>query len=226
MKPIILGQVLTRDTNYEEQYHLFRHNHHSHQEYYEARAKIAMRKYFRQVGPDTKILDYGCGLGQNMLYLPNAVGYDISKYAVEFCKSKGLQVTSNLDELPNQGFDTVFCAHVLEHHPHPKIMLENIRSKLKTGHDLILVLPYETHAQKGDFQLDLNQHLYCWNFQSINNLLISTGFNVKKNQYLRGSGYFRLLPVNRISFPLYFFTTNLVSYFAGIREMLIVATKA
>lgn len=79
----------------------------------------------------------------------------------------------------------VFSAHVLEHHPHPKAMLESINSKLKKDHTLVLVIPHERHG-KGKFEYDLNQHLHTWNFQAINNLLITTGFKIQENRYIRG----------------------------------------
>ena len=68
--------------NYEAAYHQVRHAAHSNQAYYEARARVALKKFFTGVDPNARLLDYGCGLGQNILYLPNAVGYDISAHGV------------------------------------------------------------------------------------------------------------------------------------------------
>jgi SAM-dependent methyltransferase len=222
-KVLSMEQEKTR-VDYEEWYHTSRHNNHFNDAYYNARAKIAVTKFFESVKPGEKLLDYGCGLGQNILYMPDAQGYDISEFSVGFCRQKGINATTNLDEIPNEAFDVVFSAHVLEHHPHPRTMLEDIYRKLKPGKRLILVLPFERHG-KASFELDLNQHFYVWNFQSINNLLIDTGFKVIENRYIRGAGYNRLLPLASMSFPLYRMATNLVSRVAGIKEMMIVATK-
>ena len=211
--------------NYEEGYHTVRHSNHKDERYYDARARIALKKFFPDVDKNIKLLDFGCGLGQNIYYLPNAVGYDVSKFGVEFSKKKGLKATDHLEDLVDNSFDMVFSAHVLEHHPHPKTMLEDIRSKLKTGKQLLLVIPYERHMRRGKFELDLNQHLYCWNFQAINNLLLTTGFKINANKYLRGAGYHKLLPLAQRSFDLYWHATNALSRLAGIKEMLIVATK-
>jgi len=211
--------------NYEKEYHATRHHTHYNDQYYSARAKIALKKFFAGIDLNAKLLDFGCGLGQNILFLPNAVGYDISAHGVDFCNSKGIKATNNLDDLADNSFDYVFSAHVLEHHPHPKTMLEDIHSKLKKGQKLILVLPYEKHMKKGQFSLDLNQHLYCWNFQTINNLLITSGFNIEDNRYIRGAGYHKLLFLAKQNFNLYWHATNAVSRFAGIKEMMIIATK-
>lgn len=210
--------------DYEENYHTKRHSQHIDSEYYEARAQIALTKFFSGVDINSRILDYGCGMGQNMYLLPNAMGYDISEYSVGFARQKGINATNDLDSIPEESFDYVFSSHVLEHHPHPKTMIESMRSKLKTGHDLLLIIPHERHG-KGSFELDLNQHLYTWNFQTINNLLISSGFEIKENKYLRGAGYNRLLPLNKINHKLYYHITNLVSRLAGIKEIMVVATK-
>jgi len=216
--------ALRHEVDYEEWYHKERHNTHFNDDYYNARAKIALKKFFSGVDQHDRVLDFGCGLGQNIYYMPNAMGYDISNFGIEFCRRKGINATTNLDEVPNEAFDVVFTAHVLEHHPHPKTMIEDMRSKLKKGKKLILVIPHERHG-KGQFSLDLNQHLYAWNFQAINNLLLTSGFEILENRYLRGAGYNRLLPLAKMNFGLYRFATNTLSVLAGIKEMMVVARK-
>lgn len=211
--------------DYEKSYHTARHNNHGRDEYYQARAQVALKKFFSGIDKQTHLLDFGCGLGQNILNMPNAVGYDISKYGVDFCRSKGISATNSLEDLEDNNFDVVFSAHVLEHHPHPKTMVEDMHKKLKTGKKLILVIPYEKHMKRGQFELDLNQHLYCWNFQAINNLLITSGFKIEENRYIRGAGYHKLLRLNKISPNAYWHATNLLSRVTGIKEMMIVATK-
>jgi hypothetical protein len=85
-------------------------------------------------------------------------------------------------------------------------------------------LPYEKHG-KAKFELDLNQHLYMWNFQTINNLLLLSGFEIRSNKYVRGAGYNRLLPLAKINFGLYRRATNALSRIMGIKEMMIEAIK-
>lgn len=211
--------------DYEEGYHTTRHSNHADKLYYDARAQIALKKFFSTIDKNAKLLDFGCGLGQNIYYLPNAVGYDVSEFGVKFSQERGIKATNHLEDLEDNSFDVVFSAHVLEHHPHPKNMLEDIHRKLKTGKQLILVLPYERHMRRGTFELDLNQHLYCWNFQAINNLLLTTGFKINENRYVRGAGYHKLLPLAKKNFDLYWHATNAVSRLAGIKELMIVATK-
>ena len=210
--------------HYEADYHQQRHPHHAQSEYYKARARIALRKFFGHIHSQSRILDYGCGLGQNIYFLPNAHGYDISEYGVNFCREKGLKATTSLSGYKDESFDYVFSAHVLEHHPHPKTMIEEMRRKLKPGGELLLVIPHERHG-KASFELDLNQHLYMWNFQNINNLLISSGFQIRENKYLRGAGYQKLLFLSRVNFGLYHRATNFLSRLSGIKEIMVVAQK-
>ena len=218
-------KVSKSQVDYEEGYHEVRHATHYNDDYYEARAKIALKKFFFRTDRQAEILDFGCGLGQNIYYMPNAQGYDISQHGVAFCAEKGIKATNNLEDLPNSHFKHVFSAHVLEHHPHPKSMLNDIHSKMVKGGELILVLPYERHSHPNTYDLDINQHLYCWNFQNINNLLITSGFKIISNKYIRGAGYNKLLPLYKLNFNLYWYTTNLLSRLVGIKEMMIVATK-
>jgi SAM-dependent methyltransferase len=219
-----LATIPKQEVNYEEWYHKERHNTHFNDDYYDARATIALYKFFSGIDKNSRLLDFGCGLGQNIYKLPNAIGYDISNFGVEFCRHKGINATTHLDEIPNEAFDVVFTAHVLEHHPHPKTMVEHMHAKLKKGKTLILVIPFERHS-KGRFSLDLNQHLFAWNFQAINNLLLTNGFEILENRYIRGAGYNRLLPLAKINFGLYRAATNALSVLYGIKEMMVVARK-
>ena len=214
--------------DYEEGYHKERHNNHFNDDYYTARAKIALVKFFKGFDISSKVLDYGCGMGQNIYLLPNATGYDISNFSVSFCRKKGIKATTNLQDIHPESFDIVLSSHSLEHHPHPKTGLEDIHSFLKENGILVLVLPYERHSTakgKSVYSLDLNQHLYTWNFQNINNLLITTGFEIIENRYVRGAGYHRLLPLMKLGFSIYQFATNFVSRLTGIKEILVIAQK-
>ena len=90
-----------KDNNYEEEYHLNRHsNLYNDSEYYFARARIALRLFFKGIKKSSKILEYGCGLGQNICLMKNinAIGYDTSKFALEFCKKKGERTVSKLKD--------------------------------------------------------------------------------------------------------------------------------
>ena len=212
-------------TGYEEAYHSSLHSFlYKDSEYYRARAKLAIKRYFQGVPVKSKIFEYGCGLGQNILLLQNAIGYDISKFSLKFCEEKGIKTTSNFNKLKNNSFDIAFSCHVLEHLENPFETIQDIKNKLKKGGKLILILPVEGERYS-NFKLEQSQHLYTWNFQNINNLLIKAGFQIKVNEYIYSSGHKKLLFLNKIDPNLYDFATKLVGKLRDAKEMKIIATK-
>ena len=71
--------------DYEEKYHQEIHKYLlKDEEYYTLRAKLAKERYFKNISESKKILEFGCGLGQNIFNLNNAEGYDISKFSLGF----------------------------------------------------------------------------------------------------------------------------------------------
>lgn len=196
------------------------------EEYYQARAKISYRKYFSDLDTNKLILEYGVGLGQNIAALPNAYGYDISMFALKQCSRRGLKVFNK--KKPRPVFDIVFSRHMLEHSKNPIKELKLMRKWLKPNGTLRLVLPIERQKMplfsKISLELSQNQHLYGWNYQTINNLLINSGFKPIENKILRGTGYKKLLFLSK-SIPLYHLVTRVAAIWSGSKEMMITAVK-
>jgi SAM-dependent methyltransferase len=216
---------MEKELGYEEEYHKLKHeNLYSNEDYYKTRARLSLIKYFNGINQDSRVLEFGCGLGQNIFLIKNAIGYDISKFAVEFCNKKGINATTDLKKLKKDSFDMVFSCHVLEHLENPLDTIKLMCKRLKKGGKLITILPVEKR-NKNSLEIDENQHLYCWTFQTFNNLLIKSGFKPIENTYLRGSGYKKLLPISRISIKLYILMTKIMAFLKGSKEMKIVAIK-
>lgn len=211
--------------NYEREYHLNRHNHmYKDSEYYFIRSKVAQKLFFKGIRRNSKILEYGCGLGQNIFLLNNAIGYDVSKFALDFCRKKGNRVVDNLKELKRYGkFDIVLACEVLEHLENPLEALNEMNKQLKEGGKLILVLPIE--KERIPMTLDVNQHLFSWNPQTITNLLLRAGFYPIYYEIIRTTGFNKLLPFSRISFGLYFFLIKVGAIISGSKHMKIIAIK-
>jgi SAM-dependent methyltransferase len=208
---------------YEEQYHETVHNSLvNNPRYYEARAKVAKRKYFRTIPENARILEFSCGLGQDTLYFPNTVGFDISDFCLEFCRQKGKKVINDLAQAENHSFDLVFSAHTLEHVTNPFEILKTLREKLNEKGKLMLILPCESHG-KASFEFDVNQHLFCWNFRTINNLLLTAGYSILENKYFRGAGYDKFLFTSSLGIPVYQCVTHTVAFFSGIKEICVIA---
>jgi SAM-dependent methyltransferase len=158
--------------------------------------------YFRKVKRGDLLLEFGAGLAANLL----SVSKRAETWAVEpadigrkMASLSGLHTASSLDELPSGiVFDFVLCRHVLEHVCDPKTTLEQLRRVIKTTGVLILVLPSESpDAKPTDY--DIDHHLFCWNPQTISNLLQVCGFSVIgfRNEYFNGRRI--LLPLYRVA---------------------------
>ena len=212
---------------YESEYHQRLHEYlYNNEEYYNARAELALIKYFKNFPKESKTLEWGCGLGQNIYLVKNSIGYDISKFAITFCKKKGINATNNLRKIKGNSFDIIISSHVLEHLENPFPVLKEIHRKLKKGGKLILILPVEARKFPGRIaEMEGSQHLYCWNFRTIDNLLIKAGFTPIENTYLYGTAYHFLLKISRISFKMYYLLTKIVAHLLNRKEMKIIAIK-
>jgi len=213
--------------NYEEEYHKEKHSHlFSNEEYYKIKARVSVMDYFYYpIHKYCKILEWGVGLGQNIYYFKekDVIGYDVSKFAVEFCKQKGIRATTDLKNIKNNSFNIVFSSEVLEHLENPLEALKQMNKKLRKDGQLILVLPIDKWNKPN--VNDKNQHLYNWNFNTITNLLVRAGFYPLDYKIIRRTGFYKLLPFSRISFKLYFFLTKLIAIVSGSKHMRIVSQK-
>jgi len=147
--------------------------------------------YFGNVGPGDVIMEFGAGLGANLLTVrKRAETWMIEPAAVgrRLAEQNGIHVASSIDELPpGLSFDFILCRHVLEHVPDPRGTLEALRKVLRVGGTLSLVLPCESPDTMPD-EKDIDHHLFCWNPRTISNLLQVSGFKVVniRNEYFNG----------------------------------------
>jgi len=211
---------------YEKEYHEKAHEGRiKHELIFKLEAERSRKEYFENIAPDASILDYGGGMGQNVFLMKNAIVYDISAFAITFCRKKGMKATDDLELIPNGSLDIVICSHVLEHVKEPINLLQTIKSKLKTDGKAIIVLPVEKPSYS-DFEPDADQHLYAWNFRTINNLLMKNNFKIEKNKFLYiNTGLKKLLFLAKLNFRLYYFFTYIIGRLLDSREMVIVARK-
>ena len=183
---------------YDEVYHQTRSRHLITDEtYYRERGAAAVRLYFSETEKLSRIFEYGCGVGQTIAGLPNAAGWDISSEAREVCRARGLDVVDEMAEVPLGEWDIVFCRHVLEHVENPLETLRMFKELVKSTGELYLILPKERHGTS-DLAPDQNQHLFSWNYRTINNLLHRAGWRPYLNETKYSWGFRRLLPVRRL----------------------------
>jgi SAM-dependent methyltransferase len=121
------------------------------------RAYFAIREGMGGAGEDLiiaqrvagKVLEVGCGLGQLLEILNRdgceAEGVDISEYAVQRCREKGLRArVANAENLPfeDSSFDYVVGEHLLEHCDDPMKALREMLRVAKNG--VVVIVPGHT----------------------------------------------------------------------------------
>jgi len=96
------------------------------------------------------VLDIGCGVGRCLGFLEGrAVGVDPNPDAVAMCVAQGYRATTPDEfwagDTCASRFDTVLCAHVVEHltHADAVAMLAPYVQLLRRGGTLVLVVPQE-----------------------------------------------------------------------------------
>lgn len=188
-------------------------------------SKLSTKKYWNFL--EGYVLEVGCGLGQNIYGHQNAIGIDISPFAVEMCKKRGInaEVLSVEDmNFKEETFNGIFCSHVLEHLENPLEALKKFYKVLKPHGKIVITIPLPcSKSTKAD------QHLYCWNLMEISNLLERAGFKAVdyKISALRLKSILCYLPF-RLAYPFsklagMFF--RLIRYKTGVNELIIYAFK-
>jgi|GEM_PF-2972190 len=219
------GDSNWQEPSYEEAYHRSVHGNLIEDSlYYELKAREAEADLFEGIPANAEVFEFGVGLGKNIARRDRKAGYDLSQYARAFSAQHGINVFSDMAEVPNEHFDVVLTSHVLEHLEDPFENLQLLRSKLKPGGKLIVVLPTEPHRLV-PFDIDADQHLYAWNFRTLNNLLQRAGFKVLKNRYRYATAQYKLRHLGRLSFSLYRLQTKLLGRLFNRRDMIALAEK-
>jgi SAM-dependent methyltransferase len=145
------------------------------------------------------LLEVGCSVGNTLEAARNRklqhLGIDISRYAVDFCRSQGLNAeTKTLSELKDEGhrFDIIFMQHVLEHFEDPFETLGICRSLLNDNGLIIIIVPNSDYRsaekKRGKHRFySLNgvgsEHFVYFNYPSLGKVLDYCGFRVLQENY-------------------------------------------
>ena len=199
----------------------------SNKESYLLRSITAKRRYFKNVDIKGKtILDFGCGIGQNTANICNIAkvdGYDVSHFAQEWCrKNTKLNV---VNKLKDNYYNIILCSHVLEHLTNPYDIVLMLKRKLKSNGVLIIILPQEFNKNV-PLEFDSDRHLYTWNFQSINNLLMYCGFEIISNDMFYCYGFTRFIPLSKFGYRFYYTAVSLFGWMRKSGELRIVAKNS
>jgi SAM-dependent methyltransferase len=169
-------------------------------DYYARIAEYWRRTWFAgyPTEPSTPVFEYGIGLGSNVAWSTAAAGFDLSPFARDFCRKKGIQIFDDMREAPNETYQYVISSHVLEHVDSPLESINEMRRICAPGGVLLLIVPREEH-RPSSFEPDRDAHLFSWNFRTLNNLVLRAGgLKIEDNRLVYGpTGINGLKPVER-----------------------------
>ena len=158
---------------------------------YIGRSKKTLKKigHYKKSG---KLLDIGCGLGYLIEQAGKegweAMGLEISDYAVKVCLDKKLEVLKGqVEKLGSfsSSFDVIVAQDVLEHVFSPENFLNRINKLLKNNGLLVLELPNNSSLRaklfgKAWIEYIPPVHLNFFDKSTLNRILWNHGFEVKK----------------------------------------------
>ena len=100
------------------------------------------------VKPGSKVLDIGCGSGENLLYLKSigceAIGSDADQNLAALAEKYKLNIRIGMfapSAFDEGGFDYVIMNQLIEHMPNPLIFLQSVKTLLKPTGKVILATP-------------------------------------------------------------------------------------
>lgn len=149
----------------------------------ELRGQLNAWKFARYLEGREKILDFGCGDGSLLKAIGGGYGVEINPHAAEAARSKGLDVKSSVDELPEKFFDLIVSNHCIEHVEHPLTVIRGLRRAIKDDGLLVVCVP--CHKPSFPFrEKDRDFHLYSWSAANLGNMVKLGGFEVSHAEEL------------------------------------------
>ena len=137
-------------------------------------------KFMPYVKSDDSILDFGCGGGWlvNQLSGARKCGVELNSVARDCCREIGVESYESIPDIPaGLSFDVIITNHALEHVPYPIEALRELRSRLKPGGKLIIVIPIDDWRTQSDYSgADMDHHLHTWTPRLFANTLVEAGF--------------------------------------------------
>ena len=129
-----------------------------------------------------RTLEVGCGVGRNLVHLPpGSIGVDHNPHAIEVARRRGCTALLPEELLASnsvaQPFDTLLCAHVLEHldaDGAQTLVLEHLRF-LRPGASVLLITP-----QEAGFRSDPT-HVAFLDFDALAKILARAGCDVVRS---------------------------------------------
>lgn len=182
------------------------------------------------------MLEIGCSIGYTLeageKRSIDSHGIDISNYAVEFCKDRGLSASlSSFDQLIENGkkYDLIFMQHVLEHFEDPFATLDYCNTLLNDQGILVILVPNSNYSRavkhnSGHRFYSMkgvgSEHFAYFSYSNLGRVLQNSGFEVVQENYPVWTGKY---------YSFSFFTSRILrrslSLFNSDQELFVIARK-
>jgi SAM-dependent methyltransferase len=139
-----------------------------------------------------RLLDVGCGNGLFISRMQKlgwqTQGIDLDTTAAEFCRSKGLNVSSGdlaSQHFSENSFDVITINHVIEHIHDYTSLIKECKRILKPGGKLLVATPNgDSRLLKNKFgldwfSLDPPRHLHIFNVDNLQKVITENGFGME-----------------------------------------------
>ncbi len=177
-----------------------------------------------------RILDFGCGNGDQLLLLKNkghmVKGVDFDKKAIKVAIKKGINAKSVSELRTNEEYDIISLLNVIEHLPDPEMTLKMLFNNLSSNGKLMIETPNSRSFLSKRFKknwrgLECPRHLVVFSNQGLDDLLLRCGFKISSvyriksfSFYLNNSNISKMMKfqykfIHILISPFLLFTPNL-----------------
>ena len=127
-----------------------------------------------------KIADFGCGSGDFLKlvqpYCSEAIGIELQQNYIDSLNSNGISCFNNLSDIKDNSLDIVVSFHVLEHLPNPLETLEELKTKVVSGGQILIEVPHAKDFLLSAIDCDEFKQFILWS----QHLVLHTRESLKK----------------------------------------------